>query len=278
MARESGRTNVNGHTDLDKAPSCELGHLLRDVLVRFLFLLQRRGSRPRIHLCRVDVKEPFRQVLVDPAGAPKFGYVFVNDVVIGLHLQVGFSPWVWRLVASAPEHAHTRSIVQGADVSQQGAAVVAHVELSPPRGAQVVSIPHEFGPVPGSGGNTGRILFVRYYGDDGILVELQWWTDTRRCLRAVQSLASDHVCLLGERGVSDPPLLSAKNFTNWDTQLEVLGWSIDTELPPHKRLKLHNVLQEWPLPRASTSEKQGSQLADFLKACFLCGTSGACFR
>ena len=62
-------------------------------------------------------------------------------------------------------------------------------------------------------------------------------------MRAVQSLASDHFRLLGVRGASDPPLLSASNITNWDTRLEVLGWLVDTEAltvtaPPHKRLKL----------------------------------------
>ena len=68
---------------------------------------------------------------------------------------------------------------------------------------------------------------MRYYVDDGILVELQWWPDGRRCLRAVQSLASDHFRLLGERGVSDPPLLSTSKITDWDTRLELLGWIID---------------------------------------------------
>ena len=78
-------------------------------------------------------------------------------------------------------------------------------------------------------GNAGNYFFARYYVDDGILVELQWWPDGRRCLRAVQSLAPDHFRLLVEGGVSDPPLLSARKITDWDTQLEVLRWIIDTE-------------------------------------------------
>ena len=69
------------------------------------------------------------------------------------------------------------------------------------------------GPFLVQGGNTENNLFVSYYADDGILIELQWWPDGRRCLRAVQSLASDRCRLLGERGVSDPPLLSAKKST-----------------------------------------------------------------
>ena len=35
------------------------------------------------------------------------------------------------------------------------------------------------------------VFFERYYVDEGILVELQWWPDGHRCQRAVQSLASD---------------------------------------------------------------------------------------
>ena len=108
-----------------------------------------------------------------------------------------------------------------------------------------------------------------YYVDDGILVELQRWLDGRRCLRAVQSLASDHFRLLGERGVSDPPLRSVRKITDWDTQLEVLGWIIDTEaltvtLPSHKRLKLQKLLAEWPSSRTSASARQVSQLVGFL--------------
>ena len=60
---------------------------------------------------------------------------------------------------------------------------------------------------------------MRYNVDDGIFVDLRYWPDGRRCLRAVRSLVSHHVWLLGERGVSDPPLLSAqKSLTgtrNW---------------------------------------------------------------
>ena len=99
--------------------------------------------------------------------------------------------------------------------------------------------------------------------------KLQWQSDGRRCLRAVQSLVSDHFRLLGERDVFDAPLLSAKKTITWDTQLRVLGWIIDPEaltatLPSHKRLKLHKILAEWPTSRASPSAKQVSQLVGFL--------------
>ena len=122
----------------------------------------------------MDVEDVFRQVSVDPAGAPNFGYVFGDHVVVDLRLRFGWriNPGFWGLMASALEHAHTHSRFQGADFFQQGAAAVAHVELSPPRGVRVVAIPRDCGPVLGSGGNTENIFLVRYYVDDGILVEV----------------------------------------------------------------------------------------------------------
>ena len=80
----------------------------------------------------MDVKYLFRRVLVDPAGAPAFGYVFGDRVVVDLRLQFGWrnSPGFWGLMASALEHAHTHSTFQGTDISQKGAAAVAHVGIS----------------------------------------------------------------------------------------------------------------------------------------------------
>ena len=70
------------------------------------------------------------------------------------------------------------------------------------------------------------VFFVRYYVDDGIMVEMQSYRSGVRCLMASTSLASDHFRLFGERSSGDPPLLSARKNSSWDTQLEVLGWEI----------------------------------------------------
>ena len=73
FARGGDRTSVNGDTDFDSAPPSELGHVLRELLLRVVFLRQTHGSTARIVLCRVDFKYVCRWVLVDPAGAPAFG-------------------------------------------------------------------------------------------------------------------------------------------------------------------------------------------------------------
>ena len=110
---------------------------------------------------------------------------------------------------------------------------------------------------------------MRYFVHDGILVGVQWWPDGRRCMRAMQSLASDHFGLLGVRGASDYSLLPASKITNWNTRLEVIGWLVDTvalteTAPPHERLKLQVPLAEWHPTRTSASAKKVSQLAGFL--------------
>ena len=66
------RSSVNGDTDFSQAPECLLGHVLTDILKRILYLRQMHGVTAEIMLCRIDVKEALRQVLVDPAGAPVF--------------------------------------------------------------------------------------------------------------------------------------------------------------------------------------------------------------
>ena len=88
--------------------------------------------------------------------------------------------------------------------------------------------------------------------------------------------------MLDVRGASDPPLLSARKITNWDTRLEVLGWLVDTEAltvtsPSHKCLKLRLLLAEWPPTRTYASAKQVSQLAGFLMHIYFVVRAGSFF-
>ena len=110
-ARATGPA-LNDDTCFSSAPPCELGHVLRDVLLRVLFLRLRHGSTAWILLCRVDVKDDVRQVPVDLAGAPTFGYVAGGHVVVDLCLQFGWrnSPGFWGLGSSVLEHSHSLHI------------------------------------------------------------------------------------------------------------------------------------------------------------------------
>ena len=196
-ARAGVHASVNDDIDFSSAPCGELVHVLRDVLLLVLSLRKMHSPVARIVLCRVDVKDAFRQVLVDPVRAPVFRYAMGEYVVVDLRLLFRWrkSPGFWGLMASAPEHAHTHFTFLDAAVSQQAAAAVEHVRLAPPRGGSVTSIHRDCRTVSGSGGFAGSRCLVRYYVDDGILVEVQWRPDGRRCMWAAQSLASDHVPL-----------------------------------------------------------------------------------
>ena len=105
--------------------------------------------------------------------------------------------------------------------------------------------------IQGVGGEPGSIFFVRHYVDDGILVEVQWFRDGRRCMRALRSLASDHFQLLGERGPDVLPLFSARKITNWKSRLEVLGWIIR-----HRR-----VVSDDATPKIAKITSVGSRMA-----------------
>ena len=62
-------------------PPVELGRVLRNIIGRILYLRRRFGPRARIVLRKIDVTEAFRQVSVQWAGVPVFGYVFRELVV-----------------------------------------------------------------------------------------------------------------------------------------------------------------------------------------------------
>ena len=83
-----------------------------------LVLRQVHGPTARIVLCRVDVKDAYRQVLVDPVGAPVFGDAVGEYVVVDLRLQFGWrsSLGFWSLIGFALEHSHTHSPFQDAAV------------------------------------------------------------------------------------------------------------------------------------------------------------------
>ena len=88
---------------------------------------------------------------------------------------------------------------------------------------ETMPIPSECERVLGTGVDAGDPFFVRFYVDDRILVEARFFQDGRSLRRAIESLASGHVRLLGLRGPRDPPLLEAHNILGWSTRLEILG-------------------------------------------------------
>ena len=144
------------------------------------------------------------------------------------------------------------------------------VKLVPPQDCSSdVRLPHDCQQIVSAGGLAGASFFIRYYVDDGVLVEGRFYSDGRRCLHEVQSIASDHFRLLGSRGPNDRPLLSPQNITNFETRLEVLGWILDAEkltvsMTLRKLEKLRRYLGEWPVSRQTATVREVSGLTSFL--------------
>lgn len=162
-------------TDFLKAPPRKVGDDMCKVLRRIVYLRQRFGPSGRIVLGKADVKEAFHQVLIDPARAASFGYVFHDLAVVDLLLEFqGNIPTTIR---------HFRGAVVS-DIRRTAAEVI---KMAPPRGGKCIELPTDCNTIRGEGGGTGNSFFMCVYVDDIILVEVQWFTDGRRCLHASQS-------------------------------------------------------------------------------------------
>ena len=162
FSRAGGHSSVNDDTDFSFARSCELVHVLRDILLRVLFMRKMHDPTAGIVLCRVDVKDVFGQVLVDSVGAPVFEYAMGEYVVVDLRMQSGWrnSPAFWGLMPSALGHAHTHASFKATAVSPQGAAAVEHVRLARPRRGSVWSLLRDCRTVSGGGGGYAGSRFL----------------------------------------------------------------------------------------------------------------------
>ena len=232
--------------------------------------------RARIVLSKIDVAEAFRQVSVRWAGAPVFGYEFSEWIVVDRRLQFVWrsSPGGFCLFPAALEHAHRHTSYNDAVVKEPGRTATQQVAVNPPKPTdRPPPLPSDCRVPRRQGRGRHDCFFVRYYVDDGILEEVQWWPDGRRCRCASASLALDHFRLFGRRSPRDPALLSPRKTSSWDTVLCVLGWDIDTvattiSVPVSKMERLRDMLREWPSDQEVASENEmRSLIARLLHLC-----------
>ena len=253
---------VNGDTNFESAPKCKLGHLLRDIVWRILFLRRTLAPHTHIMLSKMDVKDAFRQVAVEWDGCTKFGYVLGDFVVVDRRLVFGWrnSPGFYCLLVGPIEHAHGSTSFDDAVVTPQELAATRHVRVDiPAAGETPVQLPPECRVPLGQGGGATGTFWARSYVDDTIGVEPLVCARGSRCLRASTSLASDHFRLFGSRFPTDPRLLAPAKVSSWSTSLGVLGWTIDTvamviSLTSAKLLQLCILLEAWPPSRTVASE------------------------
>ena len=123
----------------------------------YCFSWQMHGPTARIVICRVNVQNDFRQVLVYPVGAAVLRYATGDLVVVDLCLQFRWrnSPGFGGQMVSALEHAHARSTFQNAPVSPPGAAAVDKVRLAPSWEGSVRPLPRDCRTGSGRGGYAG---------------------------------------------------------------------------------------------------------------------------
>ena len=166
------------------------------------------------------------------------------------------------MFSAALEHSHVHTAFHNAVVTPFGRVATSHVRVSSPaEGDAPVSLPPGYRAPPGDGGGPTKPFFTRMYVDDAVSVEPQCFISGERCLRASQSLGSDHGRLLGARKSGEPPLLAPAKVSSWHTRLEVLGWVLDTvamtiSLPQAKLTQLRELLAKWPGDRRIASESE----------------------
>ena len=89
-------------------PPVELGRVFLNIIWRIMYLRLRFGPRARTVLSTINVTVVLRQVSVEWAEAPAFGYTVRELVLTNHRLQFGWwsSPGFSRLSSAALEHAH----------------------------------------------------------------------------------------------------------------------------------------------------------------------------
>ena len=111
---------------------------MREVIQRVLGLRAKFGDRARFLIKKINVKNAFRQVPVDPDGAAAFGYVLGQYLIVDLRLQFGWrgSPGWWGVISAAIQRAQRNTTRASASFSQAGDRAVEHVAIAPSTGVR----------------------------------------------------------------------------------------------------------------------------------------------
>lgn len=127
------------------------------------------------------------------------------------------------------EHVHTNTSNRSEVSNDGGPKATRRVVLIPARESTAAALPQGYVALSGRGGGVNGHFFVHYYVDDGVLVEVQRLAQMIAvCVHRRRSVTKLSI----GRGATDPPLLSENNISHWNTQLEVLGWPIDSVAMP----------------------------------------------
>ena len=110
--------------------------------------------------------------------SPTFGYAFRDLIVLIVNRRLQFgscnSPGFWCIFASALDHSYVNTSYENAVVTESGSEATAHVEVTQPAATDWPNpLPQGCRVPPNTGGGIDGNCFVRYYVDDGLMVEVQ---------------------------------------------------------------------------------------------------------
>ena len=149
---------------------CELGHVLREVLLCLWFLRQTHGRSARIVFCRVDVKEAFRQVMCwlirsgrrCSVTLPAEAWSWICGCSSGGGIALGTGAcWLPRVSKPTPALRFKAPLCP-----RKGPPPSCMLELPRRGGFRWCRSRVIVAPFLGTGGNAGSYFFVRYYVDD----------------------------------------------------------------------------------------------------------------
>ena len=163
-----GGGSVNSTTDWDEIPTCALAGVMHEVVQGVLGLRFKFGDRARILIQKMDVKNAFREIPVDPDGARVFGYVLGEFLFVDLRLQFGWrgSPGWWGVISAAMKHAQCNITRVSALFLPAGDRAVEHVTVAQKTRRSVVSWPAEcvVRAAEGGGGADDPVFVAFVYG------------------------------------------------------------------------------------------------------------------
>ena len=260
---------LNADTDVDTVPPS----LCAEALPQFLTeLVSLRATHPklRILMATTDVNDAYRNVRVDPDQAHNFCYVVDNLIVIDFRLTFGWtgSPGNFGVMASAAEHAHRNTNLNNVCLLPEGERMMEHVkivdrwEVGDPE-----PVPSDAKIRESAGGKLSSPFMTNVYVDDHGLIRAQQSDDDKSALVVSASLASDYVRLFGPGEPGETPILAPKKSSNWDTQLEFLGFVIDSHtlqisVTAEKALAIKTTLvNDWPRDRHSATAQEVFSIA-----------------
>ena len=278
--------SVNEATDPSLVPPCDIGHVF-DRLLQAAYALRLKYPQDSLLACKIDVADAFRQLLMHPAFARFFTYVWGDWLVLDLRLTFGwlgspgfFYQWALKLQqfvkAKRPSDISEEVVKTLGELAlKQKIEKAGRFDIRPIPADPIVREQIGIEEEPDSFFNVmetfidDSIVLVRNIGD--------------RPKKLGQALLWAHFVLWGYPREGYPGPVKAAKFSDFESVLEILGvqWDLNQmtlSLPPDKAVALHKLLtEEWPQSRRQATPRQVLSLCGKLRSISQCVRLGRYF-